>query len=51
MAEGLLKTLFIVSDAALTDEGSLGTSAPEWAHVTSLSIPGACRGRSRLRPR
>lgn len=39
-AESFLKTLFIVSDASLTDEGSLGTSSPAWSHTDSVSIPG-----------
>ncbi|KAF5383170.1 hypothetical protein D9615_005042 [Tricholomella constricta] len=38
--ENLLKTLFIVSDAFVTDEGSLGTSSPEWIYTDTLSIPG-----------
>ncbi|KAK7043002.1 isoleucine-tRNA ligase [Paramarasmius palmivorus] len=39
--EHFLKTLFIVSDAALTDEGSLGgvSEAPEWVYSDSVEIP------------
>ncbi|KAF8886535.1 isoleucyl-tRNA synthetase [Infundibulicybe gibba] len=37
--ENFLKTLFIVSDATLVDEGSLGTSAPEWLYSDTLSLP------------
>ncbi|KAF5369061.1 hypothetical protein D9758_002922 [Tetrapyrgos nigripes] len=38
--ESFLKTLFIVSDASLTDEGSLGTTVPEWVYMDSVSLPG-----------
>ncbi|KAG5645509.1 hypothetical protein DXG03_005919 [Asterophora parasitica] len=38
--ENFLKTLFIVSDAFITDEGSLGTNYPEWIYTDTLSIPG-----------
>ncbi|KAK7462821.1 isoleucine-tRNA ligase [Stygiomarasmius scandens] len=38
--ESFLKTLFIVSDASLTDEGSLGTVSPAWVYSDSVSIPG-----------
>ncbi|KAI0037150.1 tRNA synthetases class I-domain-containing protein [Vararia minispora EC-137] len=34
--EELLKTLFIVSDVTLADEGSLGTHAPPWVFVESI---------------
>ncbi|KAG6831068.1 hypothetical protein H0H92_012991 [Tricholoma furcatifolium] len=39
--ENFLKTLFIVSDAFVTDEGSLGTSSPEWLYTETLLIPGS----------
>ncbi|KAG5716151.1 Isoleucyl-tRNA synthetase [Termitomyces sp. T112] len=39
--ENFLKTLFIVSDAFVIDEGSLGTSAPEWLLTETLTIPGS----------
>ncbi|KAF8219688.1 isoleucyl-tRNA synthetase [Tricholoma matsutake] len=38
--ENFLKTLFIVSDASVTDEGSFGASSPEWVYSDTLSIPG-----------
>ncbi|KAG6909906.1 hypothetical protein DXG01_014426 [Tephrocybe rancida] len=38
--ENFLKTLFIVSNAVITEEGSLGTSSPEWLYTETLSIPG-----------
>ncbi|KAF9254893.1 isoleucyl-tRNA synthetase [Marasmius fiardii PR-910] len=40
--EDFLKTLFIVSDASLTEEGSLGSveNRMEWVHSTSIEIPG-----------
>ncbi|KAJ7234625.1 isoleucyl-tRNA synthetase [Mycena haematopus] len=37
--ENLLKTLFITSDAILIDEGSLGTTSPEWVYISSVAIP------------
>lgn len=37
--ETFLKTLFIVSDANLTDEGSLGTTSFAWSYVSSMHIP------------
>ncbi|KAG1887595.1 tRNA synthetases class I-domain-containing protein [Suillus subluteus] len=37
--ETFLKTLFIVSDANITDEGSLGTSSFVWSYVSSMDIP------------
>ena len=37
--EDFLKTLFIVSNVAVTDEGSLGTSSPEWLYCDYMSIP------------
>jgi len=39
--ENFLKTLFIVSDAFITDEGSLGANSPAWVHSDTVSIPGA----------
>lgn len=39
-SEEFLKELFIVSDASVTDEGSLGVSSPEWLYTDSVSIPG-----------
>jgi len=38
--ERLLKTLFIVSDAVVTEEGSLKTSSPEWIYTDMLPISG-----------
>ncbi|EGN92511.1 hypothetical protein SERLA73DRAFT_172840 [Serpula lacrymans var. lacrymans S7.3] len=38
--EDFLKTLFIVSDAYVTDEGSLGAESPEWSYVDTMSLPG-----------
>ncbi|KII91192.1 hypothetical protein PLICRDRAFT_37894 [Plicaturopsis crispa FD-325 SS-3] len=38
--EDSLKTIFIVSDAYVENEGSLGTSSPEWVYTTSMAIPG-----------
>ncbi|KAJ8589706.1 hypothetical protein M405DRAFT_817525, partial [Rhizopogon salebrosus TDB-379] len=34
-----LKTLFIVSDANITDEGSLGTGSFAWSYVSTMAIP------------
>ncbi|KAG1846121.1 amidase signature domain-containing protein [Suillus tomentosus] len=39
-AETFLKTLIIVSDAKIMDEGSLGTSSFAWSYVSSMDIPG-----------
>ncbi|RDB30371.1 Isoleucine--tRNA ligase [Hypsizygus marmoreus] len=39
--ENLLQTLFIVSDASVTDEGSFGTYSPEWIYSDTLPIPGS----------
>ncbi|KAI0938609.1 hypothetical protein AcW1_001709 [Taiwanofungus camphoratus] len=36
--ESFLKTLFIVSDVCLTEEGSLGTESPAWLYSESLSL-------------
>ncbi|THV04716.1 isoleucyl-tRNA synthetase [Dendrothele bispora CBS 962.96] len=47
--EPFLKTLFIVSDATLTDEGSLGTTSPAWVYSDSVSISGITFG-IRVRP-
>ncbi|GJJ15087.1 hypothetical protein Clacol_009362 [Clathrus columnatus] len=38
--ESFLKTLFIVSDAQVVDEGSLGTDAYEWSISETFDIPG-----------
>ncbi|KAG1738733.1 tRNA synthetases class I-domain-containing protein [Suillus lakei] len=38
--ETFLKTLFIVSDANITDEGSLSTSSFTWSYISSMNIPG-----------
>ncbi|KAJ7512047.1 tRNA synthetases class I-domain-containing protein [Mycena galericulata] len=49
--ESFLKTLFITSDATLIDEGSLGTSSPEWVYVSAMPIPGYDEDLSiRIRP-
>ena len=45
--ESFLKTLFIVSDASLVDEGSLGTSSPEWTYSDSIPIMGNISSTSR----
>ncbi|KAG2127891.1 uncharacterized protein EDB93DRAFT_1256854 [Suillus bovinus] len=37
--ETFLKTLFIVSDVTITDEGSLGTSSFAWFYVSSMDVP------------
>ncbi|KAG0707905.1 tRNA synthetases class I-domain-containing protein [Suillus ampliporus] len=37
--ETFLKTLFIVSDANITEEGSLGTSSSAWSYISSMDIP------------
>ncbi|CAA7268378.1 unnamed protein product [Cyclocybe aegerita] len=39
--ENFLKTLFIVSDASIMDEGSLGTTSPEWLYSETVSVPGS----------
>ena len=39
-SETFLKTLFIVSDVSITDEGSLGTASPDWLHLKTTQIPG-----------
>jgi hypothetical protein len=38
--ETFLKTLFIVSDANITDEGSLGTGSFAWSYVSTMAVPG-----------
>ena len=38
--EEFLKTLCIVSDARVIDEGSMGCSNYEWEYTQSVSIPG-----------
>lgn len=40
LAESFLKTLFIVSDISVIDEGSLGTSSPSWLYTGSVQLPG-----------
>jgi isoleucyl-tRNA synthetase len=35
-----LKTLFIVSDASIRDEGSLGTGSEEWVLTSTASLGG-----------
>ncbi|KAH9077901.1 tRNA synthetases class I-domain-containing protein [Lactarius deliciosus] len=37
--ESFLKTLFIVSDVSVIDEGSLGTSSPQWLYMDAVSLP------------
>ncbi|KAJ8586215.1 hypothetical protein M405DRAFT_823728, partial [Rhizopogon salebrosus TDB-379] len=39
--EMFLKTLFIVSNANITDEGSLGTGSFAWSYVSTMAIPDA----------
>jgi isoleucyl-tRNA synthetase len=38
--ESFLKTLFIVSDVAILNEGSLETSPLPWFHTNSMHLPG-----------
>jgi len=38
--EAFLKTLCIVSDACITEEGSFGVEELDWVHAGSVSIPG-----------
>lgn len=38
--ESFLKTLFIVSDVTVTDEGSLGTTSSDWLYNGTISFPG-----------
>ncbi|KAJ7755391.1 tRNA synthetases class I-domain-containing protein [Mycena maculata] len=46
-----LKTFFIASDATLVDEGSLGTTSPEWVYLSTMPIPGCDDDLSiRIRP-
>lgn len=40
IAELYLANLFIVSDAAILDEGSLGADAPEWSISETMDIEG-----------
>ncbi|KAH7926232.1 isoleucyl-tRNA synthetase [Leucogyrophana mollusca] len=37
--ESFLKTLFLVSDVEITNEGSLGATAPEWSYISSMPLP------------
>jgi len=39
--ESFLKTLFIVSDVSVIDEGSLGTSSPPWLYMGVVQLPGS----------
>jgi len=36
--EAFIKTLCIVSDAQITDEGSLGTYSPQWVYTNSVTL-------------
>jgi len=47
--EGFLKTLCIVSDASIIDEGSLRANPQEWSFSGSISIPNESLG-IRVRP-
>jgi hypothetical protein len=38
--ETFLQTLFIVLNANITDEGSLGTGSFAWSYVCTIAIPG-----------
>lgn len=38
--ESFLKTLFIVSDVSIVDDGSLGTSPLPWFYTDSVHLPG-----------
>lgn len=40
MTEDDLAKLFIVSDASITDEGSFGTSSPQWTFVDVFELEG-----------
>ncbi len=39
--EAFIKTLCIVSDAQITDEGSLGTYSPQWVYTNSVTLIGS----------
>ena len=39
-----MKTLFIVSNVSLIDEGALGTESPSWVYTDSVPIPGMYSG-------
>ncbi len=39
--ETFIKTLCIVSDAQITDEGSLGTYSPQWVYTNSVTLIGS----------
>ena len=41
IADETLRTLFIVSDVVLADEGDLGTGDLTWAFTGSVDIPGS----------
>ncbi|KAF8532114.1 tRNA synthetases class I-domain-containing protein [Gautieria morchelliformis] len=38
--ESFLKTLFIVSEVSILDEGSLGVDAPEWSRSVTMELQG-----------
>lgn len=40
LVESFLKTLFIVSDVSVVEEGSLGTAPLPWLYEDSVSLPG-----------
>jgi isoleucyl-tRNA synthetase len=40
MVESFLKTLFIVSDVSVVEEGSLGTASLPWLYEDSVPLPG-----------
>ncbi|KAF8512558.1 tRNA synthetases class I-domain-containing protein [Hysterangium stoloniferum] len=48
--ESFLKTLFIVSDVAILDEGSLGVDAPNWSISETMEVEGSRMINVRVRP-
>ena len=40
LVESFLKTLFIVSDVSVVEEGSLGTASLPWLYEDSVPLPG-----------
>jgi isoleucyl-tRNA synthetase len=48
--ESFLKTLFIVSDVSVIEEGPLGTASLPWLYEDSVPLPGT-DGRARVRAR
>lgn len=40
LVESFLKTLFIVSDVSVVEEGSLGTASLPWQYEDSVPLPG-----------